>query len=57
METRVESMMQEVAEKRSEFRFPVVVPAEYFRPDDSGILSYSLDLSVKREHLFPQMIL
>ena len=38
-------MMQQDVEKRSEFRFPVVVPAEYFRPDDSGILSYSLDLS------------
>ena len=38
-------MMQEVAEKRSEFRFPAVVPVEYFKPDDSGILSYVLDLS------------
>ena len=40
-------MIQQDVEKRSEFRFPVVVPAEYFRPDDSGILSYSLDLSKK----------
>jgi len=38
-------MIQELAEKRSEFRFPVVVPVEYFKPDDSGILSYALDLS------------
>jgi len=38
-------MMQESAERRSEFRFPIVLPAEYFKPDDSGILSYSLDLS------------
>ncbi len=38
-------MIQELAEKRSEFRFPVVVPVEYFKPDESGISSYSLDLS------------
>ncbi len=39
------TMMQESAERRSEFRFPVVGPVEYFKPDDSGILSYALDLS------------
>jgi len=38
-------MIQELAEKRSEFRFPVVLPVEYFKPDESGISSYSLDLS------------
>jgi len=38
-------MIQELAEKRSEFRFPVVVPVEYSKPDESGILSYALDLS------------
>lgn len=38
-------MIQEDVDTRSEFRFPVVVPVEYFRPDDSGILSFSLDLS------------
>ncbi len=38
-------MMQEPVERRSEFRFPIVVPVEYFKPDDSGILSYVLDLS------------
>ena len=38
-------MMQRSLERRSEFRFPVVVPVEYFNPDDSGILSYALDLS------------
>jgi len=38
-------MIQESAERRSEFRFPVVLPAEYFKPGDSGILSYALDLS------------
>ena len=38
-------MIQELAEKRSEFRFPVVVPVEYFKPEDPGISSYSLDLS------------
>ena len=38
-------MIQELAEKRTEFRFPVVLPVEYFKPEDSGISSYSLDLS------------
>ena len=38
-------MIQELAEKRTEFRFPVVLPVEYFNPEDSGISSYSLDLS------------
>jgi signal transduction histidine kinase len=38
-------MLHESVEKRSEFRFPVVVPVEYFKPQDSGIMSYSLDLS------------
>ena len=37
--------MQESVERRSEFRFPVVVPVEYFKPDDSRIFSYALDLS------------
>lgn len=40
-------MIQESVERRSEFRFPVVLPIEYFKPDDSGILSYTLDLSNK----------
>jgi Tfp pilus assembly protein PilZ len=43
----VKIMISEFAERRSDFRFPVIAPAEYFRPDDSGILSYSLDLSNK----------
>ena len=38
-------MIQELAEKRTEFRFPVVLPVEYFTPEDSGVSSYSLDLS------------
>jgi len=38
-------MISESIEKRSEFRFPVVVPAEYFKPGDSSILTYALDLS------------
>jgi len=38
-------MIEELAEKRSEFRFPVVVPIEYFKPNNSSILSYALDLS------------
>jgi len=37
-------MIQDSVERRSEFRFPVVVPVEYFPPDGSGILSYALDL-------------
>jgi len=36
---------QEASERRSEFRFPVVLPVEYHRPDESGVLSYCLDLS------------
>jgi signal transduction histidine kinase len=43
----VKTMMQESVERRSEFRFPIVVPVEYFPPDDSGILSYTLDLCKK----------
>ena len=39
-------MIPEPPERRSEFRFPVVVPVEYFRPDDSGILSYALNLNL-----------
>ena len=39
------TMMQEPVERRSEFRFPVVGPVEYFPPNHSGILSYVLDLS------------
>ncbi len=38
-------MMKESVERRSDFRFPVAVPVEYFKPNDSGILSYTLDLS------------
>jgi hypothetical protein len=45
--TGVKAMMQEFAERRSEFRFPIVLPVEYFPPDNSGILSYALDLSKK----------
>ncbi len=39
------TMMQEPVERRSEFRFPVVGPVEYFPPNHSDILSYVLDLS------------
>jgi Tfp pilus assembly protein PilZ len=38
-------MPQEVAEKRSGFRFPAVVPVEYFKPDNTSIASYALNLS------------
>lgn len=37
--------MQELVERRSEFRFPFVLPVEYFKPTGTGILSYALDLS------------
>jgi signal transduction histidine kinase len=40
-------MMEMSAERRSEFRFPVVLPVEYFPPGDSGIPSYCLDLGKK----------
>jgi Tfp pilus assembly protein PilZ len=38
-------MTSKSVESRSEFRFPVVLPVEYFKPHGSGILSHSLDLS------------
>jgi signal transduction histidine kinase len=38
-------MIQESIEKRSEFRFPINVPVEYFKSEGSGISSYTLDLS------------
>jgi len=38
-------MMQEFSERRSQFRFPVVLPVEYFRYNGSSISSYSLDIS------------
>ena len=38
-------MQQEFAEKRSDFRAPIVLPVEYFTPDESGIVSFTLDLS------------
>jgi signal transduction histidine kinase len=37
--------MQMSAERRCEFRFPVILPVEYVEPDEASILSYSLDLS------------
>lgn len=39
------AMIQNIVDKRSEFRFPVAVPVEYFNNDDYSIASYSLDLS------------
>lgn len=42
---RDKAMMQEAVERRSEFRFPFVVPVEYFPPEGSGVLTYALDLS------------
>ena len=37
-------MSQDVTDKRSGFRFPAVVPVEYFKTDDTGILTYALNL-------------
>jgi len=39
------AMIQNIVDKRSEFRFPVAVPVEYFNNDGYSIASYSLDLS------------
>ena len=38
-------MISEFADKRSEFRFPVKVPVEYFNSDGSGISGSTFDLS------------
>jgi len=38
-------MIQELAERRAEFRFPIVIPVEYYRRNGSIISSYSLDIS------------
>lgn len=38
-------MIQNPIERRSEFRFPVVLPVKYFQPDNIGIWSYCQDLS------------
>jgi signal transduction histidine kinase len=40
-----EKMISEFAERRCEFRFRLVLPVEYFKLNDTVILSYSLDLS------------
>jgi Tfp pilus assembly protein PilZ len=37
-------MHRELTDKRSEFRFPVIVPVEYFKRDDTSIASYTLNL-------------
>jgi len=39
------AMMQEFAERRSQFRFPVVLPVEYVKCNGSSISSYSLDIN------------
>lgn len=39
------TLEQNISDKRTEFRFPVVVPVEYFNNDDFGIISYAMDLS------------
>jgi Tfp pilus assembly protein PilZ len=39
------AMMQEFAERRTQFRFPVVLPVEYYKRNGSSISSYSLDIS------------
>jgi signal transduction histidine kinase len=47
VEERANAMTQVPVERRSEFRFPVVVPVEYFRPNEEGVMSYSSDLTKK----------
>jgi signal transduction histidine kinase len=44
---RAKAMNEVPVERRSEFRFPVVVPVEYFRPSEEGVMSYSSDLTKK----------
>jgi signal transduction histidine kinase len=39
------AMEHNILDNRAEFRFPVVVPVEYFNSDDFGIISYAIDLS------------
>jgi hypothetical protein len=39
------AMIQKAVERRSEFRFPMVVPVEYLEPDAPALLSYTLNLS------------
>ena len=47
VEEGARTMSQVLVERRSEFRFPVVVPVEYFRPSEEGVMSYSSDLTKK----------
>lgn len=37
--------MEQNIDKRSEFRFPVIIPVEYFNNGDPGTISYALDIS------------
>jgi len=41
----MKTSMEENIDKRSEFRFPVVIPVEYFNNGDLGIISYAVDIS------------
>lgn len=41
----VHGITQSYGERRSDFRFPIVMPVDYFRADHSGVSSYTLDLS------------
>ena len=38
-------MLANISEKRSEFRFPVAIPIEYFNHGNLGTVSYCLDIS------------
>ncbi|MBN1227155.1 MAG: PilZ domain-containing protein [Deltaproteobacteria bacterium] len=38
-------MLENISEKRSEFRFPVAIPVEYFNHGNLGTVSYCLDIS------------
>jgi Tfp pilus assembly protein PilZ len=37
--------LEENIDKRSEFRFPIVIPVEYFNNGDLGIVTYAVDIS------------
>jgi len=41
----ISNTLEQNIDKRSEFRFPVVIPVEYFNNGDPGTISYAVDIS------------
>lgn len=41
----ISSTLEQNTDKRSEFRFPVVIPVEYFNNGELGIVTYAVDIS------------